>query len=102
MQDPVYHIQLKSAMGVKQGKAGIQIQSGQVKLDLLGSENLFSGEFTPGYLFEVTGSLKTALWELPGTLRGILTENQFHAAFHSEQGDFPVEGVLEQSSDSQQ
>ena len=102
MRDSVYHIQMKSAMGVKQGKAEVQLQNGQVKLDLLGCEDLFSGEFTPGYLFEATGSLKTALCELPGTLRGFLTENRLQAVFHSEQGDFPMEGVLEQGPDNQQ
>ena len=102
MRDPVYHIQMKSAMGVKQGKAEVQLQSGQVRLELLGCEDLFSGEFTPGYLFEATGSLKTALRELPGILRGCLTEDRFQAVFHSEQGDFPMEGILEQGPDKQQ
>lgn len=94
MSDKVYQIQLKSPMGVKKGLAEVCIQDGRIVLDLLGGENLFRGNFVPVYAFQMDGSLKTAVRNLSGQLCGTVSESGLRAVFHTEKGDFPMEGVL--------
>lgn len=101
MANQVYQIQLHSPMGIKRGLATVQLQEGQIMLDLLGGENSFSGSIVPEYAFQMTGTLKTAVRELPGVLQGVLSQGGLQAVLHTEQGDFPIEGVPEAPSAQQ-
>lgn len=103
MSNKVYQIQMKSPMGVKKGLAKIQQQENQMILELLGSENQFDGGFSqkapfPGYVFQMSGFLKTALNVLPASLFGILSENRIQALLCTKQGDFPIKGILLEDS----
>lgn len=92
MSDQVYQIQMRSAMGIKQGTAEISMNRDRITLSVLGGENQFLGEFIPEYAFQMTGTLKTALHDLPATLQGVLSECQFSALLMTEKGDFPISG----------
>ncbi len=94
MQDGIYNITLKSPLGAKMGSAEINSGEGRMKLRLLGEDNVFYGEFVPEYAFQMTGSLKTALDNLHASLKGSISEGRLLAVMHTENGDFPVEGVL--------
>ena len=93
MPDTIYQIQMQSPMGVKRGSAQVCLQDGRIVLELLGGENLFRGGFVPEYAFQMDGTLRTAVSELPGRLQGTVSEKGLRAVFHTEQGDFPIEGV---------
>ena len=94
MTDTRYQIQMQSPMGVKKGHAQILFQEGRIVLELLGGENLFSGTLVPEYAFEMTGSLQTAVRQLPGRLQGTVSAQGLRAVFRTDSGDFPIEGVL--------
>ena len=98
MQDNIYRIRVQSPMGVKKGTAEIHLQDGRIILELLGGENLFTGSFIPKYAFQMTG-LRTAVSEVPGVLKGTLSEAGLRAVLHTEKGDFPIEGVLSGHTD---
>ena len=93
MSDTIYQIQMQSPMGVKRGAARVCLEDGSVVLELLGGENLFRGNFVPEYAFQMDGTLRTAVSELPGRLQGTVSESGLRAVFLTEQGDFPIEGV---------
>ena len=101
MSDQIYRIQLHSPMGVKEGRARVLPGDGRIQLDLLGAENTFSGSFAVEYTFEASGTLKTAVSEMSGSLQGSLTASGLRAVFHTDQGDFPLEGVPEEPSAQQ-
>lgn len=87
-----YQIQLQSPLGMKKGTASVQLQDGQIILELLGDKNTFCGNISLEYTFQMTGTLKTAVRELPGTLQGTISQQGLQAVFHTEQGDFPIIG----------
>lgn len=99
MPEQIYRIQLQSPMGVKRGQATVRLQEGNIVLELLGGENPFSGSIVPEYAFQMTGTLKTALRELPGVLRGTLTGDELRGVLRTEQGEFPIHGVLEDAAE---
>ena len=99
MANTVYNIQMQSPMGVKRGLALVCLRDGRIVLELLGGENLFSGSFVPEYAFQMTGTLKTAVSELPSRLKGTLSEHGLQAVLHTQSGDFPIEGVLRAPGD---
>ena len=99
MQDNIYRIRMQSPMGVKKGTAEIHLQDGRIILELLGGENLFTGSFIPEYAFQMTGVLRTAVSEVPGVLKGTLSEAGLRAVLHTEKGDFPIEDVLSGHTD---
>lgn len=94
MTDTHYQICMQSPMGVKKGHAQVCFQEGRIVLELLGGENLFSGSFVPEYAFQMFGTLKTAVSELPGRLQGTVSEQGLRAVLHTDSGDFPIEGIL--------
>ncbi len=98
MAEKIYQIQLKSPMGPKRGRATIRPGEGQIVLELLGGENAFHGSFAQAYTFEMNGTLRTAVRDLPGVLRGELSAEHLSAVFSTEQGDFPIQGVPEAPS----
>jgi len=79
-------------MGIKRGAAKVFPQDGRITLTVLGGDNLFSGEFISQNEFQMAGTLKTALYDLPASLGGRLSEGTFHAVLTTEQGAFPIEG----------
>ena len=93
---PTYTIQMKCSMGIKKGQARVRKQDHRIVLELLGGENCFEGEFAQNETFQMNGLLKTALYNLPASLIGELSEDSFQAVLRTEQGVFPIEGVLEQ------
>lgn len=97
---PTYAIQMKCPMGIKRGQARVRWQKQNIVLELLGGENYFDGEFiqnsSNNETFALTGSFKTALYNLPASLIGELSEDSFQAILRTERGAFPIEGVLEQ------
>lgn len=101
VSDIVYKIQMQSPMGAKKGLAQVSPQNGRIVLELLGGENLFSGSIIPEYAFQMDGTLKTAVSELPGHLRGTLSEAGLQAVLHTENGDFPISGVLDSPADEE-
>ena len=99
MSESIYKIQMKTPMGIKKGAAEVCLRDRHMVLELLGSENQFTGSFVPEYAFRMDGILRTAVRELPGRLQGVLWEDGFRAVLHTEQGDFPIEGVLDHSAE---
>jgi len=98
----VYQIQLRSPMGIKRGAARVFPRDGRITLTVLGGDNLFSGEFTSQNEFQMSGTLKTALYDLPASLRGRLSEGAFHAVLTTEKGAFPIEGKRLEGGDGQE
>ncbi len=94
----VYRIQMQSSMGIKKGLAKVRRQDNHIVLELLGGENLFDGEFTQEYAFQMNGSLQTAMYTLPARLSGSVSNNHLCAVLHTEQGSFPIEGTLEEDT----
>lgn len=88
-----YQIRMRSPMGDKKGVAEVRRQDGSIVLRLLGGDNPFSGRFVPEYAFQMSGTLKTPLSELPASLRGSVTEDGLRAVLETEQGSFPIEGA---------
>jgi len=79
-------------MGIKRGAAKVFPLDGRITLTVLGGDNLFSGEFTSQNEFQMSGTLKTALYDLPASLRGRLSEGKFQAVLTTEKGAFLIEG----------
>ena len=94
MQDGKYQVTMNSPMGEKKGVVEVQPETGCIVLNILGGTNLFCGGFAPQYVFETTGTLKTALSDLPASLQGNISGERLTAVLHTEKGDFSMEGVL--------
>lgn len=94
MQSEKYQVTMMSPMGEKRGMAEIQPEKGHIVLNILGGDNLFYGDFVPNYVFLTTGTLKTALDNLPASLQGSVSGERLTAILHTETGDFSMEGVL--------
>lgn len=101
MAGKVYEIRLHSPMGIKQGQAIIRPKEGRMVLDILGGENLFRGNFTLEYGFELAGTLKTAARDISGVLRGSVSDKIVQAVFHTEEQDFLIEGVAREYVEQQ-
>lgn len=97
MPHQIYNVQVKSPMGIKEGRAKILLEEGRIVLELLGSENLFDGSFVSEYVFQTEGTLTTALNTFPATLLGSFSGDTFRAVLRTEQGSFPMKGVLERT-----
>lgn len=94
MQDGRYQVTMNSPMGEKKGVVEIQPETGCIVLNIMGGVNLFYGGFAPQYTFETTGTLKTALSDLPASLQGSVSGEHLTAVLHTEKGDFSMEGNL--------
>lgn len=99
MTDKLYQIRMQSQLGVKRGLASVSPEEGRIVLELLGGENPFSGSFAREYVFRASGTLHTAVSDLPASLEGTLSDTRLQAVLHTEKGDFPIEGIPQEAAD---
>lgn len=99
MTDKLYQIRMQSQLGVKRGLASVSPEEGRIVLELLGGENPFSGSFAREYAFRASGTLHTAVSDLPASLEGTLSDTGLRAVLHTEKGDFPIEGIPQEAAD---